>query len=103
MRGNTAIDATLGERKIWDIIWKANVPQKIHIFAWWVATNSLAVQVNRVAHYQAILSTYSICGVDDENTFHALVTCPKARALRMAMRGIWELPMEDAFRYTGLE
>ena len=66
-------EATLGERKIWDIIWKANVPQKIRIFAWRAATNSLAVQVNRVAHHQATLSTCSICGVEDENTFHALV------------------------------
>ena len=96
-------DATLGERKIWDIIWKANVPQKIHIFAWRVATNSLAVQVNRMAHHQAVLSTCSICGVEDENMFHALIICPKAHALRMAMRDIWELPTEDAFRYTESE
>ena len=101
MRGNTAIDATLGERKIWDIIWKANVPQKIRIFAWRAATNSLAVQVNRVAHHQVTLSTCSICGLEDENTFHALVTCPKARALHMAKRDTWELPSENAFRYTG--
>ena len=94
-------EATLGERKIWDIIWKANVPQKIRIFAWRAATNSLAVQVNRVAHHQATLSTCLICRVKDQNTFHALVTCPKAHALHMAMRDIWELPTEDAFRYTG--
>lgn len=39
--------------------------------------------------------------MEDENTFHALVMCPKARALRMAMRDTWELPSENAFRYTG--
>ena len=92
-----------GERKIWDLIWKANVPQKIRIFAWRVATNSLAVQVNRVAHHQAMVSTFSICGVKDESTFHALVHCPKAYALRMAMRDTWELPAEEVFRYTGCD
>ena len=36
----------------------------------------------------------------DENTFHALVMCPKAYALRMAMRDIWILPAEEALKYT---
>ena len=49
------------KRKIWNIIWKTNIPQKIRIFAWRVASNSLAVQVNRVAHHQAFVSTCSIC------------------------------------------
>ena len=93
--------ALLGERKIWDIIWKANVPQKIRIFAWRVATNSLAVQVNRVMHHQATLSTCSICGVEDENTFHALVKCPKAYALLMAMRDILDPPGEEVFKHSG--
>ena len=91
----------LGERKIWDIVWKANVSQKIRIFAWCVATNSLAVQVNRVLHHQATLSTCSICGVEDENTFHALVKCPKAYALCMAMRDIWDLLGEEVCKHSG--
>ena len=45
--GNSS-GATNGERRLWNIIWKANVPQKIGIFAWRAASNSLAVQVNRV-------------------------------------------------------
>lgn len=96
-------DVVLGERKIWEVIWKANVPQKVRIFAWRVASNSLAVQVNRVVHHQASVSTCTICGMEDESTFHALVMCPKAFALRMAMRDIWELPAEEVFRYTGVD
>jgi hypothetical protein len=49
---------------------------------------------------QASVSTCSICGMEDENTFHALVLCPKALALRMAMRNIWVLPAKEVFRYT---
>ena len=34
-------DAVNGERRLWNIIWKAQVPQKIRIFAWRAATISL--------------------------------------------------------------
>ena len=86
-----------GVRGIWDIIWKANIPQKIKIFAWRAATNSLAVQMNRVKHHQTDSCMCSICGVEDEDIFHALVSCPKARALRMAMRERWNIPDEEFF------
>jgi hypothetical protein len=33
-----------GDRKIWDIIWKANVPPKPRVFAWRAASNSLGTQ-----------------------------------------------------------
>jgi hypothetical protein len=36
-----------GDRRLWKSIWKANVPPKIRVFTWRLATNSLAVQVNR--------------------------------------------------------
>ena len=54
-----------------------------------------------MAHHQATVSTCSICGVEDESTFHALVQCPKAYALHMAIRDTWDLPAEEVFRYTG--
>ena len=44
-RGETGISsaAVNEERRPWDVIWKAKVPQKIRIFAWRAATNSLVV------------------------------------------------------------
>ena len=90
-----------GGRRLWNIIWKANVPQKIRIFAWRAASNSLAVQVNRVKHHQVILGTCSICGVEDECVFHALVCCPKVRAFRMGLREVWNLPDEDILNCSG--
>jgi hypothetical protein len=36
-----------GDRPIWDVIWKAKVPQKVKIFNWRLATEALAVQKNR--------------------------------------------------------
>ena len=88
-KSNTAIN---GERRFWNIIWKANIPQNIRIFGWHATFDSLTVQVNRVLHHQATIRTCSICGVEDESTFHALVSCPKARALRLALRKVWNLP-----------
>ena len=90
-----------GERRLWDLIWKANIPQKIRIFAWRAATNSLAVQTNRVKHHQITSGMCSICGVEDESTFHALVTCSKARALRLALRESWNIPDEEWFKFSG--
>lgn len=64
----------------------------IKILARRAMTNNLAVQVNGVTHHQALLCMCSICGVEDESTFPALVNCPKARALGMAMREDLEYP-----------
>ena len=36
-----------GERKIWSVLWKANVPPKIRNFGWRLATESLGVQTSR--------------------------------------------------------
>ena len=90
-----------GERRLWDIIWKANVPKKIIIFAWRASSNSLVVQVNRVKHHQTILRTCSINGIEDECIFHALVNCPKTRAFRMALKEVWNLPAKDIIKYFG--
>jgi hypothetical protein len=37
----------------------------------------------------------------EENSFHATVSCTKARALREKMRDYWDLPPEKMFQYTG--
>ncbi|XBI98119.1 hypothetical protein VPH35_018379 [Triticum aestivum] len=39
--------------------------------------------------------------MEDESTFHALVSCPKVRAFRFAMREEWNIPAEELFRFTG--
>ena len=92
-----------GVRGIWDIIWKANIPQKIKIFAWRAATNSLAVQMNRVKHHRTDSCMCSICGVEDEDIVHALVSCSKAHALRMAVRERWNISDEEFFKCMGLD
>ena len=81
--------------------WKAKVPQKIRIVVWRAASNSLAIQVNRVIHHQTVSGMCTICGMEDESTFHALVSCPKVRAFCFAMREEWNIPAKELFRFTG--
>ncbi|KAF7021711.1 hypothetical protein CFC21_034609 [Triticum aestivum] len=39
--------------------------------------------------------------MEDESTFHALVSCPKVCVFRFAMREEWIIPAEELFRFTG--
>ena len=54
-----------------------------------------------LTHHQTTIGLCSICGVEDECVFHALVRCPKARALRMAVREVWNLPDDEIFIFSG--
>ena len=42
-----------------------------------------------------------LCDREPETSYHAIVTCPRAQGLRVAMREHWRLPDEEQFRYTG--
>ncbi|KAK1616516.1 hypothetical protein QYE76_022033 [Lolium multiflorum] len=81
-----------GERKIWDTIWKTNVPPKVKVFGWRVATNSLATWDNKYRRTLETNNTCPICANGVEDAFHASVACTKARALRDVMRKEWKLP-----------
>jgi hypothetical protein len=70
-----------GDRKIWQLIWKATVSQKMCVFAWRAATESLGVLEGLHRRINTINPTCSICGREVEDTHHALVRCTLARAL----------------------
>lgn len=90
-----------GDRSIWNLVWKANVPQKIRVFAWRLATDSLAVAQSLNRRIPKIAPTCSVCGMEGEDAHHAMVRCTLARGLRFGMRDVWQLPNEETFRYTG--
>lgn len=46
-------------------------------------------------------STCNLCGMEEENSHHAVVNCQKANELRNAMREHWDLPREKQFAYNG--
>jgi hypothetical protein len=90
-----------GDQKIWQLIWKVTVPQKMRVFAWRAATESLGVLEGLHQRINTINPTCSICGREVEETHHALVRCTLARALRDELRSHWALPPETAFLQAG--
>ncbi|PNT66214.1 hypothetical protein BRADI_3g08655v3 [Brachypodium distachyon] len=46
-------------------------------------------------------STCAICGSEPETSFHAVMSCTKARALRFDIRNSWKLPAEKELKFTG--
>lgn len=90
----------IDDRSMWDVIWKAKIPEKIKIFAWRVATNTLATKMNKCKRMLATDNTCDICGNAVENEYHMVVACTKSRALRQEMRPHWNLPKEKNFWYT---
>jgi hypothetical protein len=90
-----------GDRGLWNTIWKSKAPQKVKIFTWKLATNSLAVQTNRSRRLPNIMPTCSICGREDETGYHATMNCTKALQLRQALTKTWSLPSEHELTFTG--
>jgi hypothetical protein len=87
-----------GERRIWDLVWKAAVPPKLRVFAWKVATDSLGTKQNLNRRIPTVDPTCSLCGCKTEDSHHALIACTLARALREELRVHWSLPDESAFK-----
>jgi hypothetical protein len=79
---NLASSAPEGDRSIWNLVWKAEVPPKLRIFAWRTATSTLAVRSGLHRRIWTVDPTCIICGRMQEDTHHALVSCTLARALR---------------------
>jgi hypothetical protein len=101
-RGNESSSSQLnGDRPIWKTIWKASVPPKVRVFGWRVATNSLATKENKCRRTLEVNNICSVCGNGTEDAHHATVSCTKAKALRHALREVWDLPGEKKFSCTG--
>ncbi|XP_071676918.1 uncharacterized protein [Lolium perenne] len=82
-------------------VWKANVPPKVRVFGWRLATDTLPTRNNKFNRNLELDDTCTICGSSKEDAHHATITCTKAVFLRQAMRKCWKLPHEQTLRYTG--
>lgn len=60
------------------MVWKCNVPQKVKIFVWRAVTNCLPTLENKKKRKLEVSNVCSICGVETEDTGHALYRCPHA-------------------------
>lgn len=85
----------------WDMIWKCEVPQKVKIFDWRAATNSLATQANKKKRNMERVDVCCICGNEKEDVEHALCRCPHAVHLWAALENSGYLSMGVVGNGTG--
>jgi hypothetical protein len=90
-----------GERKLWSRVWSGRVPPKVNVSIWKLARDILPTRRAKFIRKIEASDICPLCSRDVESSYHATVTCPQARGLRMAMRDHWQLPAESQFKYTG--
>ncbi|KAG2574039.1 hypothetical protein PVAP13_7KG295601 [Panicum virgatum] len=98
---NTSGSKFQNRSRLWNYIWKADVPPKVRIFAWRLAKNALPTNENKKARHILETSTCAICGFEAETAFHAVVSCPHARDLFEAMRTEWPVPDTKQLHLSG--
>ena len=91
----------MGDRKLWNNIWNCEVPPKVRFFAWKLSREILPTKGNKFKRRLEATPICDLCGNNDETSHHAVVICPQARALRLAMTEHWHLPDDEQFRYIG--
>jgi hypothetical protein len=70
-------------------------------FAWKVVRNGLPTHLNKKHRHLEQESSCLLCGHPEEDCFHAVITCPHARALREELRKHLVLPDEIHLRNVG--
>jgi hypothetical protein len=74
-----------GDDICWRNIWSANVPPKVKNFAWKAASEALATECNKRQRHILVTGTCMICGMEEEDTRHALFRCTHAANLWSCM------------------
>lgn len=77
------------------------MPPKVRIFAWRLAKNALPTNANKKARYLLEISICTICGLEGEPAFHAVVTCPHSHDLLEVMRNEWPVPETKQLQFSG--
>uniref|UniRef100_A0A453LJ72 Reverse transcriptase zinc-binding domain-containing protein n=1 Tax=Aegilops tauschii subsp. strangulata TaxID=200361 RepID=A0A453LJ72_AEGTS len=70
-----------GNRPIWNLIWQSSVPLRMKHTACRAASGALATATCMQYRHLATRSTCPICGIVDEDSYHALIVCSHARAI----------------------
>jgi hypothetical protein len=92
-----------GSRPAWRTIWKCPVPPKVKTLAWKICSNAIATQQSMLRRNMTNHGTCTICGIEEEDTFHVFLRCPHARQLWIAMKEVWPLPEDSKLKHTGTE
>ncbi|KAK1660759.1 hypothetical protein QYE76_048918 [Lolium multiflorum] len=92
-----------GQRPVWKLIWQCKAPPKVRMFAWKLAKNALATQMNKKRRHMETMGTCPVCNQEDEDSFHAMIRCPHAKALWQIMHSCWDLPDVEMLFNSGPE
>jgi hypothetical protein len=68
---------------------------KIRIFGRRAARDNLATTKSKYRRTLETMSTCKLSGMTEESSFHATVSCTKARVLREKTMDYWDLPPEN--------
>ncbi|KAF7838995.1 uncharacterized protein G2W53_007477 [Senna tora] len=66
---------------LWKKIWKTNLPPKIRLFVWRACRGILPTCLNLKNRGMEITTQCCVCGTEEEDTLHALVTCSELNLL----------------------
>lgn len=84
-------------------LWGCPAPPKVRIFAWRLASNTLATRENKVKHHIEKSDICLLCGVECEDTFRTFTTCSLARGIWKAMGEEWCMPRLENVVNTGTD
>jgi hypothetical protein len=101
--GGASSSRPCGKRPVWNLIWKSTLPQKMKIFAWKIVTGALATCENKWRRHLDTIATCRLCGLTDEDSYHALISCPSAIKLWECMGEVWPLPRCTDIQNNGQE
>ncbi|CAN1303405.1 Putative ribonuclease H protein At1g65750 [Linum perenne] len=85
-RGNLSNISVEGD---WQLIWKAQLPQKIKQLLWRLARGVVATRENLRRRGMEVHDSCGVCSADGESTTHVLLECELARDC-WTTDGLWE-------------
>jgi hypothetical protein len=88
-------------RSMYKDLWSVDVPPKVRIFAWKLATDGLATQDKRSKRGMVLAGVCQVCWNGFETGHHAVIGCTKAAVLCEEMRKVWLLPDGQQLQDSG--
>ena len=88
------------DRRLWNRIWKLNIPPKVRNFVWRACSDILPNSTNLCRKRIPLNPACAICQQHDETVAHALWGCPLARNVQALVKGKmqkWSSKVEDFY------